>query len=90
MAVGSKALKAAESELGGGQYAANVDRMNEQFTQAALRGAGISADRATPDVLNNAADQIGAKFDAVAARNLRFQSKDLAQWPMPSRRILRI
>lgn len=66
MATGSKVLKAAESELGGAPI---VDRMNEQYTAAALRKAGINAPRATPDVLNNAAAEIGAKFEDVAARN---------------------
>jgi hypothetical protein len=69
MATGSKALKAAESQLGGETYRANVERMNDQFTQATLRKAGINADRATPDVINTARDQIGSVFDTVAANN---------------------
>ena len=69
MATGSKALKAAESQLGGETYRANVDRMNQQYTQAVLRKAGINGEAATPDVLNQARTDIGDVFNTVAARN---------------------
>jgi hypothetical protein len=69
MATGSKMLKAAESELGGARYAESVDRMNEQFTRAALSRIGVDETHATPPVLNKAATDIGAQFDAIAARN---------------------
>jgi len=69
MATGSKTLKYAESEIGGGRYADAVERMNKQFTAAALRRAGIDAEAATPEVLNQAATDIGSQFDKVAANN---------------------
>lgn len=70
MVTGSKILKAAESELGGSRFDDAVNRMNEQFTAATLRRAGIRGEtRATPDVINAAEDRIGQTFDAVAARN---------------------
>ena len=78
MATGSKALKAAESELGGSGYSDAVARMNAQFTQATLKRAGIDAQAATPDVINAAADRIGASFDAVAARNPSIPIKGFA------------
>lgn len=39
----------------------------EDFTRAALRRAGINADRATPDVLDQAARGLGNQFQAMAA-----------------------
>lgn len=70
LSTGSKVLKAAESDMGGGRYEEAITRMNEQFTGAALRRAGIQGEaRATPDVINAAEDRIGQVFDAVAARN---------------------
>lgn len=66
---GSHALRYAESELGG-QKAANVmERQGEQFTSAALGRAGIKADRATPDVIDDGFNRIGQQFDGLAARN---------------------
>lgn len=69
MVTGRKGLKAAESELSPGLYDDAVTRVGEQFTAAALRRAGINADRATPDVINAAEDRIGKVFEAVAKRN---------------------
>lgn len=66
---GSKALKYAESEIGGGRAADMTDAQAEQFTQAALSRAGISATRATPEVMARAYDDIGQQFDDIAARN---------------------
>lgn len=66
---GSHSLRYAESELGG-QKAANVmDRQGEQFTSATLKRAGINADRATPDVIDDAYTRIGKEFDGLASRN---------------------
>lgn len=67
---GNKGLQYLESELGGGATAAMTERQAEQFTSAALRRAGISAERATPEVMNRAFDNLGQQFDDLAARNV--------------------
>lgn len=66
---GSKGLKYAESEIGGNAAVELTERQAEQFTQAALSRAGISATRATPEVMSRAYDDIGRQFDDIAARN---------------------
>lgn len=68
---GSERLRYFESTTqhtpGGGARAANMaTQQEEQFTRAALKRAGVSADRATPDVMNQAFDDIGRKFDSLA------------------------
>lgn len=50
---------------GGGRAIAAQTQAAEQFTAATLRRAGIQADRATPPVLDNAFQQIGAEYQAV-------------------------
>lgn len=66
---GSHALRYAESELGGQKAAGMMERQGEQFTAAALKKAGITADRATPDVIDDAYTRIGREFDGLASRN---------------------
>lgn len=66
---GNKGLKYAESELGGRNASDLTDQQAEQFTQAALSRAGISAPRATPEVMDNAFTTIGREFDGLATRN---------------------
>ena len=73
-ATGSKPLQWMESALGdtpgsGGPAARIMENQGEQFTAAALRRAGINANRATPDVLDNAFTRIGNNFEGVGARN---------------------
>lgn len=67
---GSKALRYAEGEIGGAKAADMIERQGEQFTAAALKRAGINANRATPEVINEAFDTIGQRFDDLAARNV--------------------
>ncbi len=67
---GSKALRYAEGEIGGAKAADLIERQGEQFTSAALKRAGIDAKRATPDVIDEAFDAIGNRFDELAARNV--------------------
>lgn len=67
---GSKALRYAEGEIGGAKAADMVERQGEQFTQAALKRAGINANRATPEVIDGAFERIGQQFDDLAARNV--------------------
>jgi hypothetical protein len=63
-----------ESALGdtpgsGGTTGRVMENQGEQFTAAALRRAGIDANRATPDVIDNAFRRIGNDFESVAQRN---------------------
>lgn len=68
-ATGSDALRYAESEIGGPAARDLVERQGEQFTRAALSRAGVKADRATPEVIDNAFNRIGNQFDSLATRN---------------------
>lgn len=58
-ATGSRGLQAFESEMGGGRGAAMMEQQAEQFTAAALRRIGETANRADEGVLNRAYDRIG-------------------------------
>lgn len=66
---GNKALQYAESEIGGKAAEDLTGRQAEQFTQAALSKIGMSAPRATPEVMEQAYNTIGQQFDDLAARN---------------------
>jgi hypothetical protein len=66
---GNKGLQYAESELGGSGAANRMDQQGEQFTRAALSRAGVNADRATPEVIDQAFTRIGRDFDEVAAHS---------------------
>lgn len=61
--VGNEALRRKEGLTGAGQRL--VGDQQEAFTAAALKTAGINAKRATPEVLDEAAQRIGAVFDDV-------------------------
>lgn len=65
---GNSGLKYAEAELGAGPAAQTIERQGEQFTAAALKRAGITADRATPQVINKAFTDLGKQFDDLAAQ----------------------
>lgn len=64
---GSKPLMTMESQLGGAATGAFQDRQLGALTKAALKRAGVSANAATPNVLREAYDKIGSKFDGIAA-----------------------
>lgn len=64
---GSHALRYAEDEIGGPRAAQFYETQGEQFTRAVLRRAGINADRATPQVMDDAFNRLGAEFDRLAA-----------------------
>lgn len=66
---GSKALKYAESVLGGGTAERMQETQARQFTRAVLQRAGIAADEASPDVIDGAFTRIGNEMDGLAARN---------------------
>lgn len=65
---GSKGLRYAESELGGGKVADLMDQQAEAFTEAAMRRAGGSG-RATSDNMTAMASRLGQGFDDISARN---------------------
>ncbi len=66
---GRKGLQYMESELGGGRVGNIMEQQGEQFTRAALSRAGINADRATPQVIDQGFTRLGNEFDGLAARN---------------------
>jgi hypothetical protein len=71
---GSKPLQWMESALGdtpgsGGAAARVMENQAENFTAAALRRAGIDANRATPEVIDNAFARIGGDIEGVGRRN---------------------
>lgn len=72
---GNSAVRWAESAahdlpFTGGRAKELNDTAAEQFTRAALSRAGINADRATADVIDNGFQALGQTFDALANRNL--------------------
>ena len=80
---GSKSLQYMESSLGdlpgaGGGATAATTRAGEQFTRAALRRVGSNADRALPEVVDEAFTRIGGQFDALAGRNTLTADRQLA------------
>lgn len=71
---GSTGLRYAESMLADVPMAPQRAReiregTAEGFTRAALRRAGIDAERATPDVMDDAFARIGRQFETLSARN---------------------
>lgn len=76
---GSKNLRYAEGEMGGGAAQDFMEKQGEQFTAAALKRTGTQANRATADVLNDAFDRIGGDFDRLAARNNLIADPQIAQ-----------
>lgn len=81
---GSKATQYWENHLGdapgaGGRATASRDAVGRQFTEAALRRAGIQADLATPQVIDGAFQRIGNEMDAIAARNNARQDPQFMQ-----------
>lgn len=58
-----------DTAFSGGKAAQMETKQAEQFTRATLKRAGINADRATPDVMDAAYQNLGASFDALTARN---------------------
>jgi hypothetical protein len=67
-AVGNKGLLYRESEMGGNAMQDFAERQGEQLTGAALKRAGIDANRATPEVLDQAFTRIGNQFDNLASQ----------------------
>lgn len=83
-ATGNKGLQWAESALSdlpgaGGGAAHTMTNQGEQFTSAALRRAGEQAERASPEVIDNAFNRIGNQFETIGARNHVRPDAQLAQ-----------
>ena len=76
---GRQGLRYAESELGGSKGVHMMEKQGEQFTSAALKRAGITADRATPEVMDKAFTRIGNEFDGLASRNTMQPDAKLAK-----------
>lgn len=68
-ATGNKALKYAESEIGGARTSRLIDEQNEAFTRAASRRIGIDSPHLDGATMQAAYQRIGNQFDAIAARN---------------------
>lgn len=77
--LGNDRLRYAEAELGGRKVADKIERQGEQFTSAILKRAGINANRATPEVIDDGFRVIGQQFDDLAARNQLLPDRKLAQ-----------
>lgn len=75
-ATGRKGLQYLEAERGAGQ--ALGESASEQFTAAALRRVGETANRATPEVVDRAFNRIGGEFDRLAAGNVARVDQQLA------------
>lgn len=65
-ATGNKGLQSLESELGSGRAAQLMEQQAEQFTQAALKRAGVPAKRATPEVIDETFANLGRQFEDIA------------------------
>src|SRR5690606_30723243 len=65
---GSTPMRYMESELGQGAAQDFMGSQSEAFTGAALSRAGISSNRATPEVLNQRYNELGGQFDDYARR----------------------
>jgi hypothetical protein len=66
---GSKKLQYLEAELGGGRAENFTENQLEDFTAAALRRAGSTERRATPEVLDQTYTRIGDVFEDIGQRN---------------------
>lgn len=63
--------------MAGKRANAMMDAQAEQYTAAVLRRAGVSAPRATPEVVDKAFSDLGQQFNSLAARNDMVQSRSL-------------
>ena len=73
--LGNTKIRAAEDAadhipFSGERAAAMAEQSQAQFTAAALRHAGINADRATGPVINQAFDDLGRNFEQLGTRNV--------------------
>lgn len=79
--IGSKPVRWAESiavdtPFTGGKAARMLEQQGEQFTKAALKRAGINANRATPDVMDQAFASIGKEYSQLGqSHNLIYNNR---------------
>ncbi len=71
---GSRPLEFIDSALDaipstGGRQAAKKSAQQSAYTRAALRRAGITADEASPEILNQQFSALGKQFEDIASRN---------------------
>lgn len=71
---GNRRLRWAESASqgvpGGGRRGPRMmEKQSEEFTSAALRSAGVNAERATGPVIDDAFENLGNQFDTLASNN---------------------
>lgn len=76
--LGSKNLRTAESELGGGAAKSIADDQARAFTEAAMSRGGQQG-IATPENMVAMSDRIGDGFNAISARNTLVADQPLAQ-----------
>lgn len=75
----NRRLKYLEAELGGKKAQDVMEKQAEQFTSAALQKAGISAKRATSEVMNEAFDAIGNEFGRLASKHQIAPDRQMGQ-----------
>lgn len=75
---GSKALRLAESELGGSRATGFNEQQQVAFNRAALRRVGHNADHLTPDVMNEVADETDRVYRGLETRNTMQPDRQLA------------
>lgn len=78
-AVGSKALKYGESELGGGPVANVIDAQGEAFTRAASRRIGLDTPHLDGPTMEAAYNRIGNDIGTIAGRNTLIPNQRLMQ-----------
>lgn len=82
---------AADVPFSGGRARTQADRAAEQFTQAALRRAGVNAPRATQDVIDAAFTAHGQRFDDLAnASSATLTHADVTRMAQAVRHYLRM
>jgi len=75
---GSRTLRYAESELGGGKAADFIERQGQAFTDAAMKRAGGSG-LATSDNLKTLNDRLGSDFTNISSRNTLVPDRQFGQ-----------
>jgi hypothetical protein len=76
--VGNKGLQYLEDARGSAAAQGMMQRQGEQFTSAVMRRAGVNAERATPEVVDDAFTRIGQEIEYVANRNVAQFDRALA------------
>jgi hypothetical protein len=66
-ATGNSKLARKEAQRGGAAYEAALEKQSSELNAAAFKKVGLAVDRITPGVANTYLDDIGTKFDDMAA-----------------------